>query len=591
MFYIKKLIVTGDSKDASSVEFGPGLNIIHGPSNCGKSYIADCVDYMFGGKQMRIPADLGYDMITMIVSSEKGDITLRRSFDSNDIEVSSLDYRIDSGTYTAGKGSKKKLNISLLWLKLIGIMEPTKIIQTAGMKTQQLTLRTFYHMLLIDENAVFQRKSILLPTQVTGETAFKTALLYLITGNNYLPEDLGEDKKTRKIRKKAVATFIQEQLKALDERKTELSGNDYGTPEDLQVKIDSILQEIESAEGDVYQVISRIREIASEIIKVNDQLAEDANLADKYSVLRQQYSSDISRITFIAEGELHKPKVRVPVKCPFCNGDLPKKEETSCADAAKAELERLLPQIKDLENAEAELSAEQDTLRARLATLETNRTVEETRLNTELRPRLKSLRETLNEYSSALEISKETLIIAAYETRMKDRLAALDEELPVDLTFDVVAHYEDFKKQFQSILQKIMTATNFKDLKEVTFDYDIFDIYANEKSKDTYGKGYRAFLNTVVAIAVQEYLAQYGIYQPKFLLIDSPILSLKERGDESAPDSMKSSLFEYMVDHQSERQTIIIENDIPNIDYKDSTMIQFTQTEGVGRYGFLNGVK
>ena len=72
MFYIKKLIVTGDGKDASSVEFGPGLNIIHGPSNCGKSYIADCVDYMFGGKQMRIPADLGYDMITMIVSSEKG---------------------------------------------------------------------------------------------------------------------------------------------------------------------------------------------------------------------------------------------------------------------------------------------------------------------------------------------------------------------------------------------------------------------------------------------------------------------------------------------------------------------------------------
>ena len=110
MFYIKKLIVTGDGKDASSVEFGPGLNIIHGPSNCGKSYIADCVDYMFGGKQMRIPADLGYDMITMIVSSEKGDITLRRSFDSNDIEVSSLDYRIDSSTYTAGKGSKKKGN-------------------------------------------------------------------------------------------------------------------------------------------------------------------------------------------------------------------------------------------------------------------------------------------------------------------------------------------------------------------------------------------------------------------------------------------------------------------------------------------------
>ena len=46
--------------------------------------------------------------------------------------------------------------------------------------------------------------------------------------------------------------------------------------------------------------------------------------------------------------------------------------------------------------------------------------------------------------------------------------------------------------------------------------------------KLTFGKGYRAFLNTIVALTFMEYLSQHGTLSPGLLVIDSPILSSKK---------------------------------------------------------------
>ncbi len=82
-----------------------------------------------------------------------------------------------------------------------------------------------------------------------------------------------------------------------------------------------------------------------------------------------------------------------------------------------------------------------------------------------------------------------------------------------------------------------------------------FCMQSNGKSKDTFGKGYRAFLNTVIAITLMENLAECGKYAPRLLIVDSPILSLKERGDEKASDPMKSALFQYLLDNQNVGQS------------------------------------
>lgn len=75
------------------------------------------------------------------------------------------------------------------------------------------------------------------------------------------------------------------------------------------------------------------------------------------------------------------------------------------------------------------------------------------------------------------------------------------------------------------------------------------------------------------------------------LIVDSPILSLKERGTEKATDSMKSSLFRYFLQNQNRGQIIIVENDIPELDYSNANVIRFTMDDEHGRYGFLDGVR
>lgn len=78
------------------------------------------------------------------------------------------------------------------------------------------------------------------------------------------------------------------------------------------------------------------------------------------------------------------------------------------------------------------------------------------------------------------------------------------------------------------------------------------------------------------------------------LILDSPILTLKEkvRKDELADSGMRTSLFRYMVDNCGDNQIIIAENEIPSaVDYSTARLIEFTQDETQGVYGFLKSVR
>lgn len=142
-------------------------------------------------------------------------------------------------------------------------------------------------------------------------------------------------------------------------------------------------------------------------------------------------------------------------------------------------------------------------------------------------------------------------------------------------------------------IENVLRACKYEGLGSARLGISSFDVLVNEKDKSTFGKGYRAFLNTALALALSAFLSEYGKYSPGLLIMDSPILSLTEPGeeltlDEQASDSMKTALFQYMMENQGNTQTIIIENNIPEIFYgNDTTIIRFTKDEAQGRYGFL----
>ena len=91
-FYIKKVIAKSAAKGDASVTFGKGLTIIQGRSDSGKTCVANCIDFIFGGSVTKPFKDTaGYDGVTMIVASNDsdGEVTFNCTVGKNQVEVSS----------------------------------------------------------------------------------------------------------------------------------------------------------------------------------------------------------------------------------------------------------------------------------------------------------------------------------------------------------------------------------------------------------------------------------------------------------------------------------------------------------------------
>lgn len=90
-------------------------------------------------------------------------------------------------------------------------------------------------------------------------------------------------------------------------------------------------------------------------------------------------------------------------------------------------------------------------------------------------------------------------------------------------------------------------------------------------------------MNTILAVAMENCLENMGHYHPTLFVIDSPILSLKEKDskrDSYVTEPMKEHLFRYFLTRADSPQTIVIENEIPSIDYEGANLIHFTKTRG-----------
>ena len=590
-YYIKRITLTGRNVQEAIIDLDNGLNIIYGPSNTGKSYIAECINFMFGSsaKSLRIDKDTGYDCVQMLVSTTKGDIHLKRYFGENKIYVRSFHPDIASGKYSIS--AKGKLSINNLWLYLMGIEYSPEIIKNENFVRYPLTVRTFLHIFLLGEDNIIQNNSILFHRSGFSKTAILSALLYLMTGNALSEYDTLEDKSIKEAKKNAVIDYINSHLSRLAIDKNEIQGIKSPDIYTAHKEITEIIDEIENTEEDLSIAITRSRQLAKEIYKVNDQLAEANMLYNRYQVLAEQYESDINRLTFILEGELHKEDFVESSSCPICDNDFERADIKSCAEAAKAELQKIIYQYIDLKDTEKDILLEKEQLDDIHSSLQRERELIEETINSDLRPKVKRLRSSLDRYRQSIRVDVESSVIHRFEHTMITDLKELDVDDEAEKKYRPKDHFSsDVINIINVMLSHILDTCNFDNYSSSYFSKETFDVVVNGKHKAKYGKGYRAFLNTVVALTFMEYFTECGAFSPGMLIIDSPILSLKEKGSEQASDSMKKSLFRYFINNQGKGQKIIIENEIPDLDYSTANLIHFTKDTEVGRYGLLHGV-
>lgn len=144
------------------------------------------------------------------------------------------------------------------------------------------------------------------------------------------------------------------------------------------------------------------------------------------------------------------------------------------------------------------------------------------------------------------------------------------------------------------IFQEMVRECGYPGSPVARIDIKLLDAVVGGKAKKSEGKGYRAFLNTVMLFNLMKQLDTKGKYALHMLFLDSPILSLKERDkveeSERATPKMRESLFRYLINHCGENQIIIIENELPvKVKYKTAKPIHFTKDDS-GQYGFLLSV-
>lgn len=588
-YYIKKLSIFGENKTPSYVEFDEGLNIIYGVSDTGKTCIIKCIDFVFGStKGSPIPESHGYTTIKLLIETDKGSVTLERTIGKKKIIVTSNNPSIKSDTYTL-KG------IGTVLLSLIGIDNSPMIIKNSRYEQVHLTWRTFMHTFLINEEEVIQQQPILISKESTAKTASISGLLYLISAPDFSLFNATEDKKIREARKRAVENYISNEINTLFEQKKSLDKlvkdiNPSTAEQEIQ-RLDDELSEIETC---IAKEISYSKGTLSRIIAERDRLAECDLLLNRYAELRSQYKADIKRLSFIVDGETNMSLIPTPEKCPFCDGEMPVQNYATYIAASNAELVRISKLLNDLSEIEQTVINDKTSCQNNLHTLNVERNNIKNVIKSTLKPKAENLKNKLRDYRNYIRLQREIeLVEKLHKEKSQDLTDMLAKAEETSAEYKPREHFpQDFERKITEMFDQTLIDCKYEEYLSGKFSLKNFDVIVNAKHKENFGKGYRAFLNVVLAIVMRDYICKYGKYPPQLLIVDSPLLSLEQGVEDSAPESMKSALIEHLMKTQSVGQTIIIENNIPTLDYSNYKvkLHNFTKGKTNGRYGLLADV-
>lgn len=605
-FYITQIAASGPNVEFSSIALKDGVNFIVGPSNTGKSYVINCIDFMLGAKEPPFSKDdTGYDKIHMTLESEDGEwISATRTIEdgkngdrgSNIVKVDSTVSDIRNGEY---KISSKEY--SDLLLSLMGIKQRPQLIANQTAKPEDLTFRTLAHFFYINEDNIFEKATVFDIPKHSKITASLTALIYLMSGDDlkrYIPDISAEELERLATQKTGVIKYLNDKISALTKQKEQLEeALATNTDIDIDGKINEIVSQIEKVEEDIVSATEESRHLLEQIFTLNAKLQEARYLRNRYKALRTQYVSDIKRLEFIADGSKKSDGIAHKVNCPFCGHDMEEEQSRKpYIESAKVELTRIRFQLEDLQATEADANNEIEILEKRLRELNVRNDNITLLINQRLRPKAKELRVSVEEYKRILHLRQELASISFMSTTLSvDVFEKENEEDETAAKFNAKDVFDrDLWRTLSDSFDKMVRACAYPGSPDSYLSIDTADAVVAGRHKKNQGKGYRAFLNTIMLFNLMKYLEEHGSYAMRFLILDSPILSLKEKkysisAKEVATSGMKESLIQHIIDNCGQNQVIIAENELPDtVDYSKATMITFSQSDAEGeRYGFL----
>lgn len=601
---LRRIAFSGPKKMAE-MTFSNGVNVICGASDTGKSFLAESIDFMLGGSELRdIPERTPFGEVQFdidVASGEKWRF-YRASSGGNFKAQNLLDEDAEIGILRKDHGHGKTDNMSGFLLDKIGLLGKRILRSKKNGTTQSLSFRNLARLAIVQEGEIQQTGSPFWGGQYTLKTAELATIKLLLTG----VDDSDVVETTR------VGTDSAKQIELIDELLAEIRQEiaDVGEEEaDLKEQIDRLDGTIEqrretlnSIQAQLDSLLAQRRELVDVRTAIQDRLDEIADLLSRFDLLLEHYAVDIERLTAIQEsGAMFAHVESVP--CPLCGASPEAQQHDAACDgdvetivqAASAEIEKIARLKGELQSTVADLKSEAVSQEQELS----HKNEEYENVNTQIQetvaPRVSEERASFSELIEKRAEVQKGLELYARVAKLEERRTTLEEDegkegssgAIVSGLPDSVAH------DFSLRVSKLLKAWDFPGDCLVHFDKETTDFVIDGKSRGSRGKGLRAITHAAVTIALLEYCLENDLPHPGFVVLDSPLLAyFKPEGDEDRKlqgTKLKESFYSYLIDHhRTDSQIVVIENQHP----PDSAlaglrMTVFTGNPNEGREGFL----
>lgn len=603
-FQIRRLTLVGRGVPNAEVQFREGLNVVSGPSDTGKTFIVQCIDFMLGGKDApeSIPEVAPYETVHLALDVSEGEagVVLERSIKGGDFKLisSGKEDRILSAKHSAGD----KDSVSQYLLGLSSLTE-RKIRKNKQGATREVSFRDLARLVLVDEETIISKTSPVLTGQYTTGTAESAVFRLLLTGVDDSSLISSEDPKVAKGRQAGKVEMLELLLNQTKGRIAEmqLPGDVQawqGQLAQIETMFEAAKNELAVEQQNAAQLEGKRRAELASLRQLESRSGVLRELQRRFVLLEQQYLSDLRRLESIAEAGARLGQMNED-RCPVCGAPAEhqehehRKSEAAPEDVAQAclaEAEKIKLLISDLHLTRAD----NDREIARLDELSTQAKDRVRAVATELaemlKPRVEIALLRLRESQTSRDTYRRALELHSRVNELQGLLADLGlATIGKGPELESARVRSDEAEAFCREVENLLRAWHFPGLERVTFSEGDQDIVISGRTRASHGKGVRAIAHAAFNLALLKLCLKDERPHPGFVLIDSPLVVYREPDTDEGGFShdVKEAFYRSIAEDFRASQVIVFENEDPPSDLgSDANIIRFTGASH-GRQGFI----
>ena len=285
-----------------------------------------------------------------------------------------------------------------------------------------------------------------------------------------------------------------------------------------------------------------------------------------------------------------------PTTCQFCHSSIHMSAPTEQDIlVVSTEIEHIHGIQADVETDLAILADRADKVQRELQLKQQQHRQNMHTLESDIQPIAQHMQQDIEQIAHAEQLHAEYAELLALHARFNKALDNADQATSNNEKYKPRECFQgDFWYSMNNTIRSILRQCHFPGADIADFSKTSFDVEIAGYSKaDEQGKGYCAFLNSVVMLAFHDYLNKQSKHAPGWLLIDTPLHGFDEGTRSTEDSSMKAGLFSYLAKQAVSQQIIIIENTnhMAGIPLDENVnIVEFSKDKHNGRYGYLDGV-